>query len=254
MNTEVEKQVLTPSVIWYQTKCDVCFSIELNDIKTESVVISDNNFVFSGVSSNNNYSMNFDFNQEIESSDSEYTVSEKGIKVVLKKKEEINWTFLTKDRNIYKNNIRVNWNAWTSEAEDLDENLDAGNNDGSQFDMSKMQEMMRCMGGGMDNDVNGGMPDFSSMMGNEGEDGEDGEDGDECGEKCCTDGCTNECGEKFCTDGCTNECGEKCCTDGCTNECTDEPNEYTNEPDDDEDGMYDDLPALISMEDGSEVF
>ena len=235
MNTEIEKQVLTPSVIWYQTKRDVCFSIELNDIKTESVVISDNNFVFSGVSSNNNYAMNFDFNQEVESSDSEYTVSEKGIKVVLKKKEEINWTFLTKDRNTYKNNIRVNWNAWTSEAESEDEDLDGG----SQFDMSKMQEMMRSMGGGMD----GGMPDFSSMMGNE---GDDGDEGDEC--------CTDECGENCCIDGCTNECGEKCCIDGCTtepNECTNEPNECTNEPD--EDGMYDDLPALISLEDGSEV-
>ena len=111
--------------------------------------------------------MSLELFENIISEDSSYKIEEKCIKFILKKTNESKWDFVTKDRNIYKNNIKINWTEW----KDDDSESEADN---SQFDF---QQMMQSMGG------MGGMGDMSQMMQNMGgmddEDDEDNEDNED---------------------------------------------------------------------------
>jgi hypothetical protein len=160
-------QSLIPSLSWYQTKEHVIFTIDLQDINNEEIIFSENNFSFRGYNSNNLYEIKFETFDEIIATESNY-LKENKIKVILKKSENSTWTYLTKDKNIYKNNIKVNWSAWI----DDDENIEEENQ--PQFDF---QQMMSQMGGNM--------PDFSNMMGDE----EDITNEEEC-EECNNDNCS----------------------------------------------------------------
>jgi hypothetical protein len=199
----LEKQVLTPSVIWYQTKNEVFFNIELQNIKDEKIIINEHNFSMYGISGNDSYEMNFDFFDLIDTEKSNCIIQEKCIKISLFKKEENKWTYLTKNKLTYKNNIKVNWNSWVDEEveDEPEENPMAG------FDM---QQMMASMGGGgrgmpdfssMMGGMGGSggeMPDFSSMMGGMGEDIEgmpdfNGEDEDDDEENDSSTDCENSC-------------------------------------------------------------
>ena len=197
----LESQILIPSVVWFQTKNEVFFNIELQNIKDDKIIINEHNFSISAISDNNKYEMKFDFFDLVDPEKSNISIQEKNIKINLVKKDIDNkWTHLTKDKYIYKNNIKVNWNSWVDEdAEDEpEENPMAG------FDMQKMMASMGGGGGGMPDFSSmmgggGGMPDFSSMMGGEGMEGmpdfsEDTEDGvddeieDNCGDVCNVEG------------------------------------------------------------------
>ena len=187
----LESQILIPSVIWFQTKNEVFFNIELQNIKDDKIIINEHNFSIVAISDNNKYEMNFYFFDLVDAEKSNISIQEKYIKINLVKKEENKWTHLTKDKYSYKNNIKVNWNSWVDEdAEDEPEENPMGG-----FDM---QKMMASMGGG-----GGGMPDFSSMMGGGGgmegmpdfsEDTEDVDEEDEnnCGDVCDVEGHNHE--------------------------------------------------------------
>jgi hypothetical protein len=153
----LEKQVFIPSVLWHQTKDEVYFTIEVNNIDNENITIAENSFSFSGISNNNNYEINFEYLNNIDNNNSKYVVEQKNIKVTLKK-ININeyWNSLTKDKNIYKNNIKVNWNAWVDEDDEEENQNPMGN---MPFDL---QQMMANMGGNMG--------DYQNMMNNMGED------------------------------------------------------------------------------------
>lgn len=143
---------LIPSLNWYQTKEHIIFTIELQDVSNENITFTEDSFSFSGYYVNNFYAMLFTTFEKIIPEQSSYD-KQNGIKVVLKKLENNSWTYLTRDKNQFKNNIKVNWNAWVDDDEE-----DESSASSPQFDF---QQMMAQMGGG----GNGGMPDFSSMMG-----------------------------------------------------------------------------------------
>jgi len=155
----LEKQVFIPSVLWHQTKDEVYFTIEVNNINNENITIAENSFSFSGISNNNNYEMNFEYLNNIDNNNSKYVVEQKNIKVTLKKINSSEyWNSLTKDKNNYKNNIKVNWNAWIDE-DDEEETQNQNPMGNMPFDL---QQMMASMGGNMG--------DYQNMMNNMGED------------------------------------------------------------------------------------
>jgi hypothetical protein len=153
----LEKQVFIPSILWHQTKDEVYFTIEVNNINNENIKINENSFSFTGISNNNTYEINFEYLNNIDNNNSKYMVEQKNIKVTLKKNNSNEyWNSLTKDKNTYKNNIKVNWNAWVDEDDEEETQNPMGGN--MPFDL---QQMMASMGGNMG--------DYQNMMNNMGE-------------------------------------------------------------------------------------
>jgi len=147
-----EQQIYTPTLLWYQTKDYVVFNIELQQVSNLNINITEENISFYGISKSNLYQINFDLFENINKDESSYTIQEKNIVFNLKKTSTDYWKNLTKDKNLYKNNIKINWNRWIDEDAEDDE-LPNQDGMGGNFDF---QQMMQSMGG---------MGDMASMMG-----------------------------------------------------------------------------------------
>ena len=170
----LEKQFFTPTIRWYQTKEYITLNVEVYDAKNEIVKIMADNISFYAISKENIYKIDFNLYDNINVEESKYTVNDKSIRITLKKTSYINWNYLLKDKNCYKNNIKIDWNEWIN---DLDEEE---TNDSNQFDFQKIMESMKGMGGGLQQ--------------NEGED----EEYEECeadedqDNNCCDENCQHE--------------------------------------------------------------
>jgi hypothetical protein len=144
MTCEIQQNALTPTLLWYQDPFFVHFTIVVQNVKDETIVINENNFLFKS-NTTPNYLIEFDLLNNINKDESTYVVKEKNIKVMLKKIGSDKWSSLTSNRNIYKNNIKIDWDSWyDSDAEEV-ENLPMSRNDFSNVDFSSM---MQQMGGG----------------------------------------------------------------------------------------------------------
>jgi hypothetical protein len=173
----LEKQIYVPTVKWHQSKDYVYLIFEVHNSINENIKISENSIYFNVSSGNNIYEMNFELFENIEKENSNYNITEKCIKITLKKSLSNNWTFLTKNRYIYKNNIKINWSEWVNESDDEEDDQ----NDQSQFDFQKMMQSMGGMGS-MDQMMQnmGGMGGMDEMMQNNEDDNEnDNEDDNE---------------------------------------------------------------------------
>ena len=73
--------------------------------KNEVINISQDSISFFATSGDTKYEMKFDLFEDIDKDSSRYEVSEKHVKFTLKKTSDEKWNYVTKDRNIYKNNI-----------------------------------------------------------------------------------------------------------------------------------------------------
>jgi hypothetical protein len=187
------KTNLIPSLIWHQNKDNIFFVIELPETSDHNIKIFDEKLDFYCLSNGKSYEMNFNFFENIDPENSSYIIENKHIKFSLKKKESNNWLFLTNDKNLYKNNIKINWNAWVDE-DDEDEQPDFS----QQMDFERMMASMG--GGGMDiaSMMGGGGMDMSSMMGENMDDSQDEEEKneiDEIDEVLNHNDCEEECEE-----------------------------------------------------------
>jgi hypothetical protein len=156
----------TPSLSWYQSVNNIIFDILIQKAENLKINITDHIFEFTCTSNKLLYEINFELFDNINKEESSYIVNEKYIKVILKKNNNNSWVYLTKDKNIYKNNIKVNWNEWDDS--DGEENNQNDNQNDNQFGGNMnfdFQEMMKNMGGL-------GNEDFDGNIDNEGyEDG-----------------------------------------------------------------------------------
>ena len=84
----MEKQVYAPTLKWHQSKDYLYLVFEVHNSKNENIVITENSIYFNVLSDNNNYEMNFELNQNIEKESSSYNISEKCVKITLKKNIE----------------------------------------------------------------------------------------------------------------------------------------------------------------------
>jgi len=160
-NIITESQSLIPSLLWSQTKEYIFIDIQLNNVINENIIFTKDNLYFLGTSNNNKYEISFDLYNNIDTENS-YVIDinnnkelikevPKKIKIILKKDEENDWTFLQKNKYLYKNNIKTNWNKWVDEDSDNEESMggmDMESMMGGGMDMQNMMQNM--MGGGMD--------------------------------------------------------------------------------------------------------
>ena len=190
MSLEVKEKKI-PNIFWYQTNENVIFDVHIHNLDKDIIEIKDNNFKIN----DDFYSMEFSLFGDVIDDNTEYKVFERYLRIVLKKKDEDNfWKYLSKE-NIYKNNIKVNWDNWKDEDDDLSEN---GENN------VDFEQMMANMGGMPGMEGMGGMPGMEGMPDMEGMDDDDmeGMDDDDMEDM------DNEIHESEDKDCCTNE---KCC-------------------------------------------
>jgi hypothetical protein len=139
-----------PNILWYQTRYIVIMTIKLNKTSDLNLTLTESNISFNCMSNNTKYAFEFEFFENIVKDESNYEVEDNHIKVFLKKKitedeETTKWSLLTKDKNLYKNNIKVDWNNWVdSDCEDEEDVQEQGNPFGGNMDF---QSMMQSMGG-----------------------------------------------------------------------------------------------------------
>ena len=152
MSLTLEKKI--PIIKWYQIHNHIYFNIYVQNLTKESVIISNNKFSLN----NDNYSIEFDFIEEINHENIQFKETEKFLKIIIEKMNNDQWKHLAK-YNLYKNNIKVDWDNWFDEdAEDEQE----------EMDFSQMMGGMPGMEGMM-----GGMPGMEGMMENMDEDIDD---------------------------------------------------------------------------------
>lgn len=144
--TESLEQTLIPSLSWYQDNENVYFKVEVQNTKNEVININDTKFLFK--SETPQYFIEFDLFNDITTDESSYLITEKFIRVSLKKKESEKWTALTKIKNLYKNNIKIDWNSWYDSDAEEEEDLPKSRNDFSNVDFASMMQQMQGMGGG----------------------------------------------------------------------------------------------------------
>ena len=141
----LEQSIYIPSLVWYQNKNNIIIDIEISDYKNQSLNIKENIFDFKCQKDIKQYEMNFELFGNIKQHYVKY--NESNINIILEKMEELDWSQLTKNKNLYKNNIKINWSFWSDNEEE------------EQSNNFNMEEMMRNMGGG-----GGGMPNMEEMM------------------------------------------------------------------------------------------
>ena len=129
---------LIPTIKWSQNDEYVIINLEINQVKNDVYEINNNNIVFTGVSNTDlNYSINLELLNTVNKDESKYIVEERVIRFVLKKTEYEKWIRLTKDKNQYKSNIKVNWDSF----EDSDEETSSETPSNQQFDFSNMMNI-----------------------------------------------------------------------------------------------------------------
>jgi hypothetical protein len=160
------------------------------DNKKNNIDIQTDKIIFDIQSnSTTNYYMSLELYDTIDIENSIYTIEEKYIKMDLVKINSLSWNSLLKDKNMYKNNIKVNWQNWDDSDDSDDDSDDNKNlnqsqyenqnqmNGNQQFDFHKMMESMGGIGnmGEMLKNMNLG----NSEEGNDDEEGNDEEGNDE---------------------------------------------------------------------------
>jgi hypothetical protein len=151
--TEQYTKTLIPSIRWHQTNENVIIFFDVHNVDKNNnkinnkINIETNKIYFNVKSNNNNYYIELDLYDTINVDESIYTIEEKFVKITLQKTNDnnISWNSLLKDKNMYKNNIKVNWQNWEDSDEDEELPNDVGSNK-QQYDFHKMMESMGGIG------------------------------------------------------------------------------------------------------------
>ena len=192
----LEQSIYIPSLVWYQNKNNIIIDIEISDYKNQSLNFKENIFDFKCQKDIKQYEMNFELFGNIKQHYVKY--NESNINIILEKMEELDWSQLTKNKNLYKNNIKINWSYWADNEEEEQNNnfnmeeMMRNMGGGGAGGMPNMEEMMRSMGG------MGGMPNMEGMMdggGGEMEDMMRQMSDEEPDEEQCDENCEEHCGE-----------------------------------------------------------
>lgn len=149
-----EFKALIPTIKWSQNNEYVIVNLEINQVKNDVYELNNNNIVFSGLCNTGlTYSINIELLNEINKDESKYIVEERIVRFILKKTSDEKWIRLTKDKNQYKSNIKVNWDNFEDSDDEEDMVSQDINQQNQQFDLSSMmgnsgfnmEEMMKNM-------------------------------------------------------------------------------------------------------------
>ena len=147
--------ICIPSMTWSQTNNTIILNMDILSAKDCKYSLTDNNLMFEGYSDDKKYEVNIGLYTDIINYKVEIS---RNVRIILEKREPDKWPRLTKDKNQYKTNIKVNWDAYdVSDDENEDEYKTInfkqpqsqqpeypGMGDNTSFDMS---QMMQAMGG-----------------------------------------------------------------------------------------------------------
>lgn len=136
---------MIPVLLWHQSPKHIHISIEIKNANKEKIAFENNNLVFSASSNNKDYELNVELFGKIIPNETAYVVNDNNIKLILTKQEQTSWSSLQKDKNLFKNNIKTNWDLW-DDSDDEEElaNIYNNNNFGSnQFNMEEMMKMFQ---------------------------------------------------------------------------------------------------------------
>mmetsp|Transcript_28788 Transcript_28788/g.43201 ORF Transcript_28788/g.43201 Transcript_28788/m.43201 type:complete len:150 (-) Transcript_28788:123-572(-) len=127
-------KVNTAPIKWAQRSDSLYITIALQDVKEESIDLSDSELKFKGKSNDKEYEVNIEFFKSVDAKDSTYKVLPRSVQMcVMKNKPEGDdeteefWPRLLKDKALEKNQVKIDWDRYVDE----DEEEEAGG-----FDMS----------------------------------------------------------------------------------------------------------------------
>ena len=134
-----------PNVSWYQSDSHIFCEILIRDLKNVVVDFETNEgsvFLMEGDADNKHYSICFQLYDLIIDEMSTFRVMDSCVKVMMKKKkDDEEWPRLQKNKDLYKNAIRVNWDKMDFEEEEMHGDYE------QMMQQMKMQQMMQQMGG-----------------------------------------------------------------------------------------------------------
>jgi len=122
-------------------------SIQLEDVESEKITVDDSKLTFSGKSHNKLYELTLEFNNSIIPEESKQEKKGREYFFVLKKKEQGPfWPRLLKEKT--KNQkVKIDFGRWKDEDESEDEQ-----GGGAGYDDANLEDMMRQMGTGGEDD------------------------------------------------------------------------------------------------------
>jgi hypothetical protein len=121
---------------WAQRSDSLYLTIALPDVKDESIVLTDSELKFRGLSQGKSYQVNIEFLKGVDSKGSTYKVLPRNIQMHVQKAKEDSdgfWPRLLKDKNLEKNQVTIDWDRYVDEDEEKGaggfdlSNLDGGN-------------------------------------------------------------------------------------------------------------------------------
>uniref|UniRef100_A0AAV1VGS4 CS domain-containing protein n=1 Tax=Peronospora matthiolae TaxID=2874970 RepID=A0AAV1VGS4_9STRA len=158
-----ESKPLWAPVKWAQRKEALYVTVDLPDVKDETVTLSNTNLTFKGTSTGQEYEVTLDFFKEVdaESKESIWAKTDRNLHfyIVKKHQDEEFWPRLLADKHLEKTNVKVDWSKFVDEDEDEGQ---------SGFDMSALNG-----GGGFDINQMMAAQNASGMMGDDGSDSDD---------------------------------------------------------------------------------
>ena len=116
---------LIPQISWSQNDEYIILNIEL--VKTSDNIhdIKDNAIFLTRKSNNKLYKVDFELYDTIKPEESSYFVQERCVKFLLRKgNDSEKWIRITKDKNTYKSNIKVNWSEFDESDGEEENNMD----------------------------------------------------------------------------------------------------------------------------------
>jgi len=115
---------LIPQISWSQNDEYIILNIEL--VKTSDNIhdIKDNAIFLICKSNNKLYKVDFELYDTIKPEESSYFVQERCVKFLLRKgNDSEKWIRITKDKNTYKSNIKVNWSEFDESDGEEEDNM-----------------------------------------------------------------------------------------------------------------------------------
>jgi len=139
---------------WAQRKDIIYLTIELPDVKDESLTLTNDKLVFAGKSNGKDYVLNLEFLHPLDADASSWKVLQRSVQLVLAKADPDAefWVRLLKDKVLEKTNVKIDWDKYVDEDEA----------EGKDIDMSNMEGASNFGGGG---GMDGGMGGMGGMGG-----------------------------------------------------------------------------------------
>uniref|UniRef100_A0A6B2LNI9 CS domain-containing protein n=1 Tax=Arcella intermedia TaxID=1963864 RepID=A0A6B2LNI9_9EUKA len=112
-----------PTCRWAQRKDSVFLTLDIADVKNESIDVSDTKLTFKGTSNNIPYEVVFEFFEEVTKEGSKWAVHGKSTELAIKKKTPAFWPRLTKSKAKLQW-LSIDWSRWVDEDDAEDGDID----------------------------------------------------------------------------------------------------------------------------------